>query len=132
MEWNYFEALQHSDRPPRTLRKALSTQPKFFVQLLSAVFFSKDEVVPDDPSAVDEAARSAASHAFHVLEQWNRVPGSDDNGVIDVVALRAWVKEARRLCSEAGRADIGDSRIGPNSLSGATRSWRGLAARANP
>jgi DNA-binding XRE family transcriptional regulator len=111
LEWTYFNALQDSDRPARTLHKALSTQPKFFVQLLSAVFPAKDDVAPDDPAAF-EAARAIATQAFHVLEEWKRVPGSDDTGVIDGAALKAWVKEARQLCAEAGRADVGDSRIG--------------------
>jgi hypothetical protein len=111
LEWAYFNVLQHSDRPPRTLNKALSTNPRFFVVLLSAVFSSKDDVPPDDPAVLKQAG-AIASQAFRVLEEWERVPGSDDNGAIDGVALEAWVKEARRLCAEAGRAEVGDSRIG--------------------
>jgi len=111
LEWTYFNALQHSARPARTLHKALSTKPGFFVELLSAVFGSKNDVPLDDPAAL-ERARAIASQAFHVLEEWKRVPGSDDKGAIDGAALEAWVKEARRLCVEAGRAEDGDSRIG--------------------
>jgi transcriptional regulator with XRE-family HTH domain len=111
LEWTYFNTLQHSDRPARTLHKALSAQPRFFVQLLSAVFHSNDEAPPADPAEF-ERARAIATQGFRVLEEWKRVPGSDDAGVIDGAALEAWVKEARRLCAEAGRAEIGDSRIG--------------------
>jgi hypothetical protein len=111
LEWTYFNTLQHSTRPVRTLHKALSVQPRFFVQLLSAVFQSKDEAPSDDPAEF-ERARAIASQAFRVLEEWKRVPGSDDAGVIDGAALEAWVKEARRLCTEVGRAEVGDSRIG--------------------
>jgi hypothetical protein len=111
LEWTYFNVLQHSDRPARTLHKTLSTHPQFFVLLLSAVFASKDDVPSEDPAAF-ETARAIASQAFGVLEKWERVPGSDDGGVIDGAALETWVKEARRLCAEAGRAEVGDSRIG--------------------
>jgi DNA-binding XRE family transcriptional regulator len=111
LEWTYFNVLQHSDRPARTLHKALSIHPQFFVQLLSAVFASKDDVPSEDPAAF-ETARAIASQAFGVLEEWKRVPGSDDGGVIDGAALETWVKEARRFCAEAGRAEVGDSRIG--------------------
>ena len=111
LEWTYFNALKHSDRPARTLHKALSTQPKFFAQLISAVWASKDDVPPDDP-AVFETARAIATQAFRVLEGWSRIPGTDDRGIVDGVALEAWVNEARRLCAEAGRAEVGDSRIG--------------------
>jgi DNA-binding XRE family transcriptional regulator len=111
LEWTYFNTLQHSDRPARTLHKALSAQPRFFVQLLSAVFHSKDEAPPDDPAEF-ERARAIASQAFRVLEEWKRVPGSDESGKIDGAALKKWVEETRRLCTEAGRAEVGDSRIG--------------------
>jgi hypothetical protein len=111
LEWTYFNALQHSDRPARTLHKALSTKPKFFVELLSAVFASNDNAPPDDPVAF-ETARAVATQAFRVLDEWKRVPGSDDTGVIDGAALEAWVKEARRLSAEVGLAEVGDSRIG--------------------
>ena len=40
-----------------------------------------------------------------------RIPGSK-NDVIDVDALRKWLTEARRLCEEHARADIGDQQIG--------------------
>jgi hypothetical protein len=119
LEWTYFNALQHSDRPARTLHKALSTQPKFFIELLSAVFASNDNAPPDDPVAF-ETARAIATQAFRVLDEWTRVPGSDDRGVIDGVALEAWVKEARRLSAEVGLAEVGDSRIG-HILSAAPR-----------
>jgi transcriptional regulator with XRE-family HTH domain len=111
LEWTYFNALQHSDRPARTLHKALGSWPSFFVKLLSAVFSSKDEQEPEDP-ATFEAARSVATQAFRVLEEWTWVPGSDDSGVVDGAALESWVKEARRLCAEVGRAEVGDNRIG--------------------
>jgi hypothetical protein len=111
LEWTYFNALQHSDRPARTLHKALSTKPKFFVELLSAVFASNDNAPPVDPVAF-ETARAIATQAFRVLDEWKRVPGSDDTGVIDGAALEAWVKEARRLSAEVGLAEVGDSRIG--------------------
>jgi hypothetical protein len=111
LEWAYFNALQHSDRPARTLHKALSMQPKFFVQLISAVWSSKDDVLPNDPAA-SETARATGIQAFRVLDGWSRVPGTDDEGILDGAALEAWVNEARRLCAEAGRAEVGDSRIG--------------------
>jgi hypothetical protein len=109
LEWAYFNALRYSDRPPRTLHKALSRKPNFFVELISTIFPSKDDVPPTDHAALEQAG-AIASHAFHVLEEWERVPGTDDNGAIDGAALEAWVKEARRLCAETGHDyEIGGS-----------------------
>lgn len=110
LEWVYFHALQHSERPARTLHKALATNPAFFVELLHAVF-GKIELEPDDSDA-RERARTIASQAYHVLEDWALVPGTRDDGSIDGAELEKWVKTARKLCAEADLADIGDSRIG--------------------
>jgi transcriptional regulator with XRE-family HTH domain len=110
LEWIYFHALQHSDRPARPLHKALATNPAFFVELLHAVF-GKIELEPDDAGA-RERARTIASQAYHVLEDWSLVPGTGEDGSIDGAELEEWVKVARKLCGEADLADIGDSRIG--------------------
>jgi hypothetical protein len=111
LEWTYFNVLQDSERPAKTLHKALSKSPAFFVQLLSSVFLPEGEEPPTNPQEF-EAAQKIATQAFRVLENWNRVPGSDDAGVIDGPALEAWVAEARRLCRECNRTDVGDNRIG--------------------
>lgn len=108
LEWIYFHALQHSERPSRTLHKALATKPAFFVELLQAVF-GKIECEPDDAR---ERARAIASQAYHVLEDWSLVPGTREDGSIDGAELEEWVKVVRKLCAEADLADIGDSRIG--------------------
>ena len=111
LEWVYFQALQHSERPARSLQKALAEDPGFFVTLLKALYSSTD----DEPELEGEAAERAgnvASQAFHVLEEWRRVPGSDDDGAIDAAKLLAWVRAARAACAAAGRAQIGDYKIG--------------------
>lgn len=119
LEWTYFHALQDSERPARLLHKAMSEHPGFFVDMLKAVFGSGQKVDRTDEAAL-ERARVIASQAFHVLENWDRVPGTDEDGKIDGAALEHWVNEARRLCAEADLTDIGDSRIG-QALSAAPR-----------
>ena len=66
-----------------------------------------------EPEVEDKAkAQNLASQAYQVLHDWAHVPGADDQGVIDPVALEDWVKRARKLLAEAGRGEIGDSKIG--------------------
>ena len=40
------------------------------------------------------------------------IPGRTEQGVVDYEALTIWVNEARRLCTERGRGEIGDDMIG--------------------
>ncbi len=113
LEWNFLQLLEHSKRPPKFLLRALSEQPSLFIKMLSAVFKASEEsgVVDPEPEA-PEHAKAIAMQAYALLELWNRIPGTRDDGTIDPETLEEWIKEARVLAKEAGREDIADSRIG--------------------
>jgi DNA-binding XRE family transcriptional regulator len=113
LEWTYFQALRHSQRQARTLHRALARDPEFFAYLLKLIFLpAKDSGVVEPEVADMKTARNLASQAYDVLHEWDHVPGADDQGVIDSAALEEWVKRARKLLAEAGRGEIGDSKIG--------------------
>jgi hypothetical protein len=113
LEWNYLQVLEHSRRSARVLLRALSEQPSLFIEMLSAVFKASEEsgVVEPDPED-SEHARTVATQAYRLLELWNRIPGTRDDGTIDGEALETWIKEARRLAQAVGREDKADNRIG--------------------
>ena len=133
LEWTYLPILTHSRRPAKVLMSALSEQPALFIEMLSAVFKASEEsgVVDAEPEN-PEHARAVADQAYRLLELWNRLPGTQDNGTIDGEALETWIKEARSLAKAAGREDIADSRIG-NMLSaspvGPDGNWPAEAVR---
>jgi transcriptional regulator with XRE-family HTH domain len=117
LEWNYLQVLEHSRRPAKVLLRALSEQPSLFIEMLSAIFKPTEESGVVEPEPQDpEHARAVATQAYRLLELWNRIPGTRDDGTIDGEALEAWIKEARALAKAVGREDIADSRIG-NMLS---------------
>jgi hypothetical protein len=81
LEWAYFHVLQHSERPARTLQKALASNPAFFMQILCAVYVpSKDSGIVEPEPEDSEKAQAVALQAWRLLRDWRRVPGSDDNG----------------------------------------------------
>jgi len=113
LEWAYFRALQYSSRPARTLQKALSEDPLFFVQILRAIYMPSKESGVVEPEVEDfDAASRIASHGWSLLHNWTYVPGSDDAGVVDGETLTAWVSKARGLAAEIGRLEVCDGRIG--------------------
>jgi transcriptional regulator with XRE-family HTH domain len=117
IEWNYLQVLEHSHRPAKVLLRALSEQPPLFIMMLSAVFKASEESGVIEPEPEDpEGARTLATQAYRLLELWNRIPGTRDDGTVDGEALESWIKEARSLAKEGGREEIADSRIG-NMLS---------------
>ncbi|AJD43582.1 hypothetical protein C9413_23695 [Rhizobium sp. SEMIA 4085] len=135
LEWNYLEVLEHSQRPAKALLAELSEQPKLFVDLLKAVYRKSDDEDSDadDPvPGTPEMAKAVASRAYALLGHWNRIPGTQNDGSIDPVRLTEWIKEARKLAREAGRLDIGDSRIGhmlSSSPDGKDGNWPAEAVR---
>ena len=113
LEWVYFQALRYSQRPAKTLHRALARNPLFFVDLIKLIFLpAADSGVEEAPLRDTKQAQNLAGQAFDVLHDWAYVPGADDNGLIDAAALEDWVKQARKLLIQAGRGDIGDQRIG--------------------
>ena len=113
LEWSYFQALRHSQRPARTLHRALARDPDFYVYLLKLIFLPGKDSGVEEPEPEDiDGARQLATQAYDVLHDWALVPGTDDQGVIDLIALKDWIKRARKLLAEAGRGEIGDSKIG--------------------
>jgi DNA-binding XRE family transcriptional regulator len=121
LEWMYFQALRYSQRPARTLHRALARDPEFFVYLLKLIFLpAEDSGIVEAEQEDLEVARLLARQAYDVLHDWAHVPGADDRGLIDPLALEDWVKRARKLLADSGRGEIGDSKIG-EILSAANR-----------
>lgn len=133
LEWAYLPVLEYSRRPARVLLRALSEQPSLFIEMLSAVFKPSEESgVLEPPSDNPEHARAVANQAYRLLELWNVLPGTRDNGTIDGEVLEAWIKDARSRAKAVGREEIADSRIG-NMLSaspiGVDGKWPSEAVR---
>jgi transcriptional regulator with XRE-family HTH domain len=127
LEWTYLPVLEYTSRQAKVLLRALSEQPALFIEVLSAVFKpSKESDVVDDEPENPERASAFAKQAYRLLERWNHIPGTREDGSIDGETLEVWIKNARSLAKDAGREDIADSRIG-NMLSaspaGADGNW---------
>jgi transcriptional regulator with XRE-family HTH domain len=133
LEWAYLPLLQYSRRPAKVLLRALSEQPALFILMLSAVYKPSEESGVVEPQPPDlERAQNIALQAYRLLELWDRLPGTRDDGTIDADVLEAWIKEARSLAKAAGREDVADDRIGKMlsaSPAGADGVWPAEAVR---
>jgi hypothetical protein len=108
LEFLFTNLLQHI-RPARALDEALRTDPALFAEILSYVYWGKDE--PRDQEVPPER-KVVAEVGFSVIRSWHTAPGVRADGTVDVDALRAWVTEARSLLDESGRTVPGDISIG--------------------
>jgi hypothetical protein len=106
LEWALRPALGYGAHSP-VLEEQLAADPEFFVQVLSMVF------KPLHAETAEEVPEHVARNAYELLDDWNVVPGSVDDGVaVDRTALNAWVDEVLRLAGEADRLEIALDQIG--------------------
>ena len=109
LERPYIGMLEHH-RPNLALHREVLRQPSLFADLV-AWRFKRTDGTRD--YTVDEQTRSArVSISYHVLSNLRGLPGISQGGVIDVETLETWVSEARQLCGERGRENIGDRTVG--------------------
>ena len=109
LEIPYLEILQHK-RPQLALHRLVVTEPSLFVDVITWAFKRADGEAEE--SADDHVLGRRASIAFNVLWKLRLLPGLMDDGSVDAEALSTWVNEARRMCRERDREDIGDRQIG--------------------
>jgi len=114
LEFMYLKALHRSEHGIPNLERQISESPVLFVQALALAFKRNDS--GQDPSEwrIEDPKRRAglASAAYQLLGRIQRIPGTDQDGNVNAEALLTWVIEVRRLCTEHGRVEIGDERIG--------------------
>jgi hypothetical protein len=114
LEFIFIRALDHSEHGIPNLERQIVESPRLFVQVLALLFKRGDN--GEDPAEwrlpTPEKREAVWSAAYALLQKIRRVPGTADDGTITAGDLKAWVIAARTLCSEHGRADIGDQHIG--------------------
>jgi addiction module HigA family antidote len=114
LEFLFFDALDHSKHGIPNLERQIGESSMIYVQAL-ALSYRRSDAAEDPPEWRIENAeqRAAAAMAAHrILHRLKRIPGTDEGGVVDALALRGWLAEVRRLCAENGRATIGDHCLG--------------------
>ena len=109
LEVPYVGMLEY-DRPNLALHREVTKQPSRFADLITWAFKRSDGQAEE---AVDEQTRQRrATLAYSLIWKLRTLPGLMEDGSVDVESLSTWVKEARRLCKERARGDIGDEQIG--------------------
>jgi transcriptional regulator with XRE-family HTH domain len=111
LEWLYLPLVRHSGRSPKTLHKAMSENPSFFMGFLKAVYRSSSDTGTTEQHADEESHERFVTQAYDLLQSWHLLPGMHD-GFVDGAKLEAWVAEVRRQADEEGRLIPCDSYIG--------------------
>lgn len=112
IEWNFLPWLDRfSSGSPVTLEKRLASDPAFFAEAVRLVF--RSNITPqNDSSDLDEQKKYLATNAYHLLTEWKRCPGIQDDGSFNAEAFNTWINEARRMTKESGHAEVAQIQIG--------------------
>ncbi len=114
LEFLYIDVLDHSKHGIPNLERMIAQSPISFVQAIALTYERSDEE-EDPPEWLVEDPEQRASvrrAAYRLLDRLEVIPGKDENGKIDAVALSKWLDGVRRLCREYGRVEAGDLWLG--------------------
>ena len=123
LEVPYIHIMEEWERQP-ALHREILRQPSLFADFISWVFKRSDGSTDSDVD--EETRRNRAEAAFTVLWSLRGLPGQDDAGVVHADAMGVWGNEARLLCQERDRGEIGEEQIGQilaNAPAGADGAW---------
>lgn len=114
LEFFFIDALDHSKHGIPNFENHIAQSPTLFVQVVAHAYRRSDEGEDPPEWRIENSDQRAAvaSATYRLLGQLKRIPGTDENGRIEVAALTAWLAEVRRLCRDYARADIGDHCLG--------------------
>lgn len=109
LEWNLLPFLGRHTQLPITLHKLMAREPAFFVQLL-CILYKPDTT--DDPATPDDATKEKATKAWHLLHDWSRIPGTQNDGSVSVGELGEWAANVRHLAKKEARLEVCDVTLG--------------------
>jgi hypothetical protein len=115
IEWLLLPTLDHHFGRPQTLHRLLSADPGFFIEVLSLVYrghHESDQKHSIENEEVREFKRHHAERAWHLLREWQRIPGTNEDGTIDPLELRLWVDRAQELARKCDRLEVCDLTLG--------------------
>lgn len=110
VEFKFYKILEYSGYGTKTIYKALSREPREFINLLKYSFKKREDM----PELLDEEIhKRIAQTTTDILLAWkDYLPGQQENGAINLGKLQEWISTAQKLCEEEGLKNIGDEIIG--------------------
>ncbi len=111
LEFRFIAALEHGEHGIPNLERQIARFPVLFVQALALVYKRNDDG-QDPPEWQSENPKQRKGFYRLLLRLIKHIPGTGPDGRGDAQALHYWLTEARHLCAEHGRAEVGDKEIG--------------------
>lgn len=108
LEWPFaalFKEIYCHNKKPFAIYKVLERNPELFSDLIKMIYKR------DDGKVDSKNSEKIARNAKIVLDGWGGIPGTKDNGEIDVKVFNNWIKKARSNCAASFHKRGGDLQI---------------------
>lgn len=110
IEWSYLNLLNGNEEVhPVHLERRLASDPNFFHEVLVTIYRSENDKEGREISAKD---RTIAVNAWKLLNSWQIVPGSKQDGTISKSPLNKWLADTRKICTQSGHLKVAQTHIG--------------------
>jgi hypothetical protein len=112
IEWGYLPLLDtdFGEVGPKTLVEAVNAEPSLYIDLLKVVYRGEHDEPSEDSLSEEEQLKG--QHAHRLLDKLSRLPGTRDDGSVDWVYLRDWVKAVQTMAASNDRRGICDLTLG--------------------
>lgn len=106
IEWAYLPLLTRPGRiaSPKLLGQKLASEPDFFCEVIRSIYCSKNDSGVKKESTEQEKA--IATNAWHLLREWERIPGKDTDGSFSSEKFNDWLEIVKTKCEESGHIDV--------------------------
>lgn len=111
VEWAYLPLLdRYSGAAPIHLEDRLTSDPKFFCEVIRLIYRSKKEDQPlKEPT---EESKAIATNAWRLLNEWNKLPGTREDEKFSAEHFNDWLQQVKALCAESGHLEVALINIG--------------------
>lgn len=111
LEFGLFPLLGYGEQETRavTLYESIMSEPSLFAELISLIYRPR---LQERREPLTEAARTASSHAWKILDACTRMPGTGTDGRIDIDAFTQFIDSVRDLCRQSDRLAVCDLTLG--------------------
>jgi hypothetical protein len=111
VEWAYLPLLDsHNGASPKLLENRLAYDSSFFCEVISLVYRSKMNLMPDTEPT--EHQKAIATNAYRLLDEWRTPPGMKIDGKFSGEDFSKWLELTKSSCTESGHLEVALTHVG--------------------
>ena len=102
IEWAYLPLIskkRNGNSSPKYLESRLSSEPEFFCEIIRLAYKSDKA---DSEVELSEPQKNIARNAYDLLNEWKKIPGSQEDGTFEPNEFAGWFKNSVEIAKESG------------------------------